>query len=200
MATTGSFSANTSGLLTLTIASVNGIGQELAKQPDGAIKSGTSTQCVIGALKGIAFSGVPTSYLGDGTYGRHMQVGVTENFTDGNPSSPCLQLTYPGFWRFRWSVKPGVRSIYIQAKQPHYLSGSIPYVSIFYPSTMVVKANSSVGLNNDISGSAIDTQSWNQIGPVSFTVNSSGPVWVELWNNNSNEYNTPALFDHIIAT
>lgn len=199
MPITSSFSANTSGPLTLTVASFNGIGQELINQPFGAVKDKVSFAGVIDALKGISLGG-PTSYLGDGTFGRHMQVGVTENFTDGNPSAPCLQLTYPGFWRFRWSVKPGVRSVYIQAKQSHYLSGSVPYVNIFYPPTMVVKANSAVGLNNDISGSAIDTQGWNQIGPVSFTATAVGIISVELWNNNSNEYNTPCLFDHIICT
>jgi len=161
-------------------------------------KSKMGGQTVIGALKGIAFSGVPTTYLDDGTFGRHMQVGVTQSMSEGNPSSPCLQLTYTGFWRFRWVIKPGPRSIYINAKQPHFLSGSFPYVNVFYPPSIIVKSNSSVGLNADISSSATVGQEWVQIS-VSFTATGTGVCWVELWNNNTNEYNTPAFFDHIIT-
>ena len=41
-------------------------------------KSVNGTQGVIGALKGITLGG-PTNYITDGgTYGRHMQTGVTQ--------------------------------------------------------------------------------------------------------------------------
>lgn len=190
------FSRNNHTIIINNASVVTGIVPEF---PTPTMRNGVGIQGVIGALKGITLGG-PTSYLGDGTFGRHMQTGVTENFDEGNPTAPCLQLTYPGFWRFRWSIKPGLRSIYIQTKQPHFLSGSVPYVNVFYPPTLIVKANSTVGLNTDLIGTAPVEQGWVQIGPVSFTATAVGPVWVELWNNNTNEHNTPCLFDRIIAT
>jgi hypothetical protein len=159
-----------------------------------------SSQGVIGALKGLTLGG-PTSYLGDGTFGRHMQTGVVENFVDGNPSAPCLQLTYPGFWRFRWGISPGYRSIYISVKQPHFFPVSYGSpVSIFYPPSLIVKANPAIGLNADLVGTAPVNQGWVQIGPVSFTATDYGPVFVELHNNNTAEYSTPVYWDHIITT
>ena len=142
-------------------------------------------------LSGIHMGG-PTSVRGDTSFGRHMQIGVVKNTTDGNPSSPSLSLLIPGMWRFRWVVKAGTRSISIYAKQNS--TGSA-----FRPS-LIVKANPNVGLNNDISGSAPAGSGWQTIGPVSFTSTGTDVVWVELWNNNLNTISQPALFDHIVAT
>ena len=149
-------------------------------------------QSVIGALKGISMGG-PTSYLSDGTFGRHMQVGVTQSYNQGSPSPPCLQITYPGFWRFRWVVQVGPRSIYVNALQPTTLAYN-------YPPSIVVKANPAVGLYSDVTSSVANAQTWTTMGPTSFVASAKGVVWVELWNNNTNEYDTPCYFDHIVAT
>jgi hypothetical protein len=148
---------------------------------------------IIGALQGIML-GAPSSILSDGTFGRHLQVGVNENTTDGSPfsQSPCLQLDIPGFWRFRWSIKPGVRSIYVNTKQ-------ITTITPSYSPSLVIKMNPLVGLLTDVTSTAASSQDWVTIGPVSFVATGNGAVWVELHNNNTNEYNTPCLFDHIVA-
>ena len=155
------------------------------------IKGSNGEQHVIGALQGIAFSGVPTTIDGGGSFGRHMQTGVVKNTVEGNPTTPCLELSWPGFWRFRWIIKPGTRTLYVNVKQPTTLAAVIT-------PTVVVKSNPSIGLLYDLSGSAVNVQTWATIG-LSFSASAEGMVWVELHNNNVCEYNTPCYFDHISA-
>lgn len=153
-----------------------------------AILSGIGQPRVVGALRGVCLGG-PTTYSGGTSFGRHLQIGVARNDSEGSPSPPSLQLTYPGFWRFRWSVRAGNRSLYVRAKQ---LVNSPPYPSV------VVKANSAVGLLSDITASST-TADWFNIGPVSFTATAFGVVWVELWSNSLYSGNT-VYFDHIVTT
>lgn len=155
------------------------------------IKGGRGEQSIIGALQGIAFSGVPTTIDGGGSFGRHMQTGVVKNTIEGNPNPPCLELTYPGFWRFRWIIKSGTRTLYVNVKQPTTLA-------IVATPTVVIKANPSIGLLYDLSGSVGSAQTWATVG-LSFSASAEGMVWVELHNNNVHEYNTPCYFDHISA-
>lgn len=161
----------------------------LAAQFGAVTKSSISSLASIGVLQGLVLSS-GTSLLSDGTFGRHMQVGALKNDTEGNPTFPSLQLDIPGFWRFRWVVKPGVRSIQINAKQA---ANGTPRP------TMVVKANSAVGLAADLTGTAGSSTGWVVIGPLSFTCTVIGVVWVELHNNYYGQYNTPCYFDHRVA-
>lgn len=155
-----------------------------------AVRGNTSGPGVIGHMRGISLGG-PVSINGDSTFGRSLQVGVVENFVDGSPSAPCLQLSIPGFWRFRWSVKPGDRTIRVSARQAANLAPR--------PS-MVVTANPSAGIPTDLTATAASSTGWVTIGPITFTATAAGVVWVELHNNCVSLYDTPALFDHIIAT
>ncbi len=143
----------------------------------------------IGALEGIYLGGM-SSINGDSTT-RHLQVGITQSYADGFPSAPCLSLQVPGFWRFRWSVKSGQRSVYVWAQNNS--TGSA------YRPSMVVKANPVVGLNADLSASAPNGVGWTQIGPITFTPTGAGVVWVELHNNQTTAPSA-SLFDHIITT
>ena len=153
---------------------------------------------VQGAIQGIAFNN-PSSIDSSGTFGRHMQVGVNKQTSDGSPTSPCLQLDYPGnMWRFRWVVRPGSRQISVLAKQNS--TGSS------YRPSLVVKANSTLGINSDLSAAAPASGDWVKIGPISFTTTGSDVVWVELHNNNYATKNSnseimknPAYFDHIFV-
>ena len=147
----------------------------------------------VGYLQGICLGGMTDMY-GTGTTGvRHLQLGLTKSLDEGNPSTPSLKITYPGMWRFRWTVKPGIRTVSINTKQD--ASG--------YPlpqrPTMKVKSNSDVGLLSDISSSAPTGSSWVTIGPLSFTAASLGMVWVEVWNN-LYQHGKPAYFDHIVVS
>lgn len=138
--------------------------------------------------------GSPTSPRSDGTFGKSLQIGLVKNTTDGSPFSqtPCLQLDYPGFWRFRWSVRSGTRSVYINAKQTsNGIAEQRPAV--------IVKANSDVGLLSDVIVAAEEGNDWVTIGPVTFTSTGTGMVWVEL-HNRCQTSNCPALFDHIVTT
>ena len=150
-----------------------------------------------GYLQGIAFE-APTSLDGQGSFGRHMQVGINKDVSIGNPSAPSLRLDYPGFWRFRYVVRPGTRKVSIITQQNS--TGS-------YRPTVVVKSNPSIGLMADVSASAADVPGWTTVGPVTFAVTGTDVVWVELHNNNYGMPNlngslisTPAYFDHIVVS
>jgi hypothetical protein len=151
-----------------------------------------SSQGVNGYLQGINLGG-PTSMNGDSSNGRHLKTGVTQSAAEGNPSAPCLELDYPGMWRFRWAVQAGSqRTITAYAKQVSNVATQRP--------SLIIKADKSLGINADISGSAGLGTGWTTIGPVAVTPTVSGVVWVELWNNDTNTFLSPAFFDHIVST
>jgi len=146
---------------------------------------------VVGFNQGINLGG-PTSLIGDDSYGvRHLQYAITKNTTEGNPSAPCLELSHPGMWRFRWVIKPGTRRISIRTKQIRSVSNQRP--------SLTIKANSVVGLNSDLVVYAPSGTDWVDIGPVVFTATGTDMVWVEI-RNNLQLFNSPAYFDHIVAT
>lgn len=155
----------------------------------GMGRNRVATEAVIGYLQGICL-GCPSSIHGDDSFGRHLQVGVVKNTTDGSPAQPSLQLSIPGFWRFKWVVKAGARTITINTKQAANLT---PYPS------MIVRASPGV-LATDQTASSAGGTGWTTIGPISFTALADGVVWVELWNNCVQKYDTPALFDHVVVT
>lgn len=135
----------------------------------------------------------PTSIYSDSTYGLSLIYGVTRSYEEGNPNPPCLEISQPSMWRFKWTVGGGDRTISIKCKQAtNSISSSRP--------SMIVKANPSVGLYNDISGSAPSSTDWVTIGPISFTSIGSGSLNVELYNNSNTVDQSSAYFDHITAT
>jgi len=146
----------------------------------------------VGFIKGISIGG-PTSVDGSDSIGiRHLQTAITRSSVEGSPSSPCLELLYPGMWRFRWIVKPGQRQILVRTKQIRTFStGSRP--------TMTVKANSKVGLNTNLTATASISTDWTSIGPITFTSTGTDALWVELRNNLMFTL-SPAFFDHITVT
>ena len=151
----------------------------------------------IGACQALAFPAAPTSLFGDGSFGRHMQVGVLRNNSEGNPAQPSLQLDVPGMWRFRWSVQAGSRYIQVNCKQ---VNNGLPRP------TMVVKAASGI-LASDQTGTAGSSTGWVTI-TVSFTALTAGALWVELHNNDyalvpaagATAAHNPCYFDHLVAT
>jgi hypothetical protein len=155
-----------------------------------AIRDRAGEQCVVGALEGISLGGV-SSYLGD-SFTRHLQSGVREEFVQGNPTAPCLALDYPGFWRFRWGVTTGARTIQIYMMQVSNVTG-------FRPS-MVVKANPAISINSDVITAAGSSTGWITVGPVTINPSGSGVLWVELHNNDTSTFQSTAYFDHIVTT
>jgi hypothetical protein len=145
----------------------------------------------IGALQGICLNDA-TGQLGDSPGGRHMQVGVLESLTLGDPAQPSLILQIPGMWRFRWAVKPGPRSIqiFVMQFQQVAISSQLP--------TMTVKACSTAGISNDIIATAPASSTWTTLGPITFTATGPGVTWVELRNNYWGFFNSPCYFDHIV--
>lgn len=143
-----------------------------------------------GVLKGIQFP-APMHISGTATFGRSLQIGVAENFVEGSPTTPSLELKIPGFWRFRWVVQPGARTVTVLTKQ---VANVTPYPS------MIVKANSVVGLGADLTVSGTGGTGWSTCGPASFTCTAAGVVWVELHNNCVSVAQSSALFDHLLFT
>jgi hypothetical protein len=119
---------------------------------------------------------------------RYLQIGQAKSTTEGSPSAPSLNLQHKGMWRFRWVVTPGVRSVSILCKQQMAVAGTTP--------SIIIRANPNVGLNADISGSALVTNDWSVVGPVTFTSTGTDVMWVEVWNNSTNDYSN-VFFDHV---
>lgn len=147
---------------------------------------------IVGYLKGISLGGMSDLY-GNGTSGiRHLQLGLGKNTTEGIPNTPSLELKLPNsMWRFRWTVKPGTRTVSIKTKQ-------IDCGGLERP-TMKIKANVLIGLNSDLTLTASSGNNWVTIGPLSFTATALGVTWVEVWNN-LNKSNHSAYFDHIVIS
>lgn len=98
----------------------------------------------------------------------------------GNPTQPALELTTQGYWRFRWSVLSGYRYITIDVKQEENQAPR---------PTLVVKANPSIGVLDDVVEEAPSGTGWVTIGPAVITPSDSGAVWVELYAN----YDAPSV-------
>lgn len=114
------------------------------------------------------------------------------DLTSGNPA-PSLRVQAPGKWRFRWAVKSGSRSIMIDVKQ---VSNTTPRPSV------IVKANTAIGVNSDVTGTAGAGTGWVTIGPIAVTPSSDGALWVELWNNNPvlDYTNSDTYWDNVVVT
>jgi hypothetical protein len=144
---------------------------------------------VVGYNQGLSLGGPASVYGRDTGYpDRYLQIGQAKSTTEGSPSAPCLNLQHKGMWRFRWVVSPGLRSVSILCKQQMAVAGTTP--------SIIIRSNPNVGLNNDISGSALVTNDWSVIGPVSFTSTGTDVMWVEIWNNSNNDYSN-VFFDHV---
>lgn len=151
--------------------------------PDG-IKSTRGRPGVAGALQGISLGG-PDDWLGKASMGRVLQACCYRDDTDGYPAgNPSLRFDNWGFWRFRWGVSIGAMSLTIYAKQA---LNQNPRPS------MVLKANSAVGLLVDTPFSAAAGSGWEAI-TATFTATAAGVVIVELWNNLNTVISAPCLF------
>lgn len=129
-------------------------------------------RCVTG-LKGVNLGG-PTSWLGEGSFTRLLQSGASENTSVGYLAPPSLQLSVPGFWRFRWTVAAGTHTVSCYVMQTANLAP--------FP-TMVVKSNSAIGVGSDVTVTSPGGTGWVLMGPATITPTSEGVVWVELHNN-----------------
>jgi hypothetical protein len=138
------------------------------------------------AVSGKQLAGVPTAEgirgiaLFDMTgpdkssFGWQLQVGVKKSTTEGYPANPSILLGQPGAWRFRWQVQTGTQTISCYCKQAINAS---PFPS------MVARADSSLGLAADVTGTSGGGAGWVKIGPISVTVSGPGVLWVELRAN-----------------
>jgi len=124
----------------------------------------------LGAL-GIILGGAPVDWEGDGV--RSLQFGARFEGTEGTPTAPSLALDWWGFWRWRWVVDTGTRSVTIYTKQASNVAGR--------PS-VVLKANAAVGLAADVTAVAGSSTGWIAV-TASFNCTAPGMVWVELHNN-----------------
>lgn len=147
-----------------------------------AVRSTTSGPAIAGALQALAVGG-PTDWLGKASFGRELQTGVSRDDTDGMPA-PSLRFEWWGFWRFRLAVDAGAITMTIYAKQ---VLNQSPRPSI------ILKANTAVGLLVDTSFVAASDPGWVAITP-NFVATASGVVIVELWNNLNTSFSAPCLF------
>lgn len=112
--------------------------------------------------------------------------------TEGDPSQPSLRMDARGTWRFRWVVESGARTASINVKQAANASPR---------PTLVIKANTAIGVNADVTGTAGSGTGWVTIGPVNAAPTGDGVLWVELRNNYDAQYQgAPCYWDHVVVT
>lgn len=137
-------------------------------------------------VSGLRLLGQADSISGE-TATKTWAYGVRYEGTEGTPTAPCVALDFYGSWRFRWLVGAGSRSITVYAKQASNVANR--------PS-VVLKANSAVGLNADVTSVAASSTGWVAI-TASFVATATGMVWVELHNNAVAEHRDACFFDRI---
>lgn len=138
-----------------------------------ALRGGRLSRGQVGVLQGICLNG-PSDWRGQGT-DRHMQVGVSRNDVQGlGTDLTCIELLYVGFWRFRWAVAAGTRTIRVYAKQ---VTNQSPRPSL------KVKANPDIGVAADVEVTVGAGTGWLQTPVATITPTSNGVVYVELHNN-----------------
>lgn len=114
----------------------------------------------------------------------------SKSTTEGDPAQPSLKIDAYGMLRFRWTVESGARTISINVKQAINLSPR---------PTLVVKKNTEIGVNADVTGTAASSTGWVTIGPVTINPTSDGAVWVEIHSNYDGE-DAPSYWDHVVTT
>jgi hypothetical protein len=152
-----------------------------------SVKANKSGWGSIAVLQGINIGGQMGPITGNTL---PLQALVARSDSQGTPSSPSIVLYGPTYWRFRWTIRVGTQTLRVSCLQAGNESPR---------PTMVIKANTDVGLNADVSGSAPSSTGWVVIGPLSVTANATGAVFVEFHNNYIGGYDF-CYFDLLIAT
>ena len=155
-----------------------------------------SSLSVIGGKAFAALSAVFSVQVGGAGGGQSgspakMGFGVFEDLSDGNPSSPSMGMWFPTSFSFRWVVLPGTHTIQANVKQD---------IDIGPRPTMVVKANSSIGVNSDVTATAPLNSGWCVVGPATITATAQGVLIVELISNTTSVDADPCLWGQIVVT
>lgn len=154
-----------------------------------AIRGNRFALAQVGVLQGIHLGG-PSAWRGENSNTwRQLQVGVSKEETEGFSTAPSLKFLHVGFWRFKWVVTAGDRTLEVYAKQA---ANANPRPSV------ILKANADVGLAADAEFSASASAGWVKI-TATFTATADGVIWVEL-HANLRTGNYPAYFDHIVTS
>lgn len=90
---------------------------------------------------------------------------------DGNPASPSLRQGVRGRLTFDWPVKNGSRSFSIKVR----FTPNTPN----YPQ-VILHANPSIGVANDVIGTAVAGTAWQTIGPLAVAPTSDGVLRCSL--------------------
>lgn len=107
-------------------------------------------------------------------------------------SATSLVMQTRGRWRFRHNAASGDRSLSVWVKQAANQSPR---------PTIVVRENRALGLMADAVATAGSGTGWVQIGPVNFTLNANGAVWVTLEANyHGNGTPAPCYWDTVVRS
>jgi hypothetical protein len=90
---------------------------------------------------------------------------------EGVAAPGSLRLDGYGVWRFRWSVAAGRRTVSAKVKQP---------VNVVPRPQLAVLPNPAIGVAVEVTADAPAGTDWVDIGPITFTPDVAGVVWVEL--------------------
>ncbi len=150
-------------------------------------------------MGGRTFAAIPAVFsiqvggAGGGQSGSPAKLGfgTFEDLSDGDPASPSMGMWFPTQFSFRWVVNPGTHTIQVNVKQD---------INISPRPSMIVKANSSIGVNSDVSASAPSNTGWCVIGPITVTATAQGILIVELASNITAIDADPCLWGQIVVT
>ena len=146
---------------------------------------------VIGCKGKASISGVQSINIGGSLPQNTLTFGAGEYFADGTPSPPSLFMQYPSYFRFKWIVQTGTRTIQVSCKQD---------INLTPRPSMIVRANVSLGVPADVSATAPSGTGWVIVGPVTITATTMGLLYVDLLSNGSAENANPCLWDNIVST
>lgn len=113
-------------------------------------------------------------------------VGVTSQYR-AERGRWALTLQFPGRYRWRWAVRPGVRrvSVWACAQAPN------PGAAL-----LRVLAAPSVGLTQTLEAAlGSPTTTWQLLGPLSFVASAEGVVYVEVENRACSQTEQTCWFD-----
>ena len=143
---------------------------------------------VRGNLTDIAWGGALRAI----NVGPQYMVRGGRNNTEGNPAAPSLEMVMPGSWSLLWRVETGSRTFSIDVKQAANTSPR-PIVTIH--------ANTEIGVNSDVTGTAGSSATWVTIGPLAAAPTSNGVLRVTFENRFGDEFQSqPCYWDNISVT
>lgn len=131
---------------------------------------------------------IPQFWRGKITIGDTVYREQAKYTDDGSPLQPSLRMTKAGMFAFRWPVSAGTRTLQVSVKNA---LGVTPYP------TLTIKANTEIGVNTDVVGTAIAGTGWQTIGPLTVSPSADGVLLV-LFESRVDRQDSDVRWDYLV--